>query len=66
VCAYKEQYPGASQQNIANSVSLLWGKPTSWCCVVDILRNKKQFKFATTPALTPILEVDEVCSWNMV
>jgi hypothetical protein len=26
-CAYKEQYPGASQQNIANCFSHLWGKP---------------------------------------
>jgi hypothetical protein len=29
MCAYKEQYTGASQQNIPNYFSLLWGKPIS-------------------------------------
>jgi hypothetical protein len=38
--ACKEEYPGASQQNISNYFSLLWGKPISWRCVGDILSEK--------------------------
>lgn len=44
VCAYKEQYPGASQQNIANYFSVLWDKPISRRCVGDILSEKERWK----------------------
>jgi hypothetical protein len=37
VCAYIEQYSGASQQNITNYFSFLWGKLIIWLCVGDIL-----------------------------
>jgi hypothetical protein len=35
-CANKEQYPGASQQNIANYFSILWSSPIRQFCVPDI------------------------------
>jgi hypothetical protein len=41
VCACKEQYPDASQQNIINYFSILWGKPTSQNCAGDTRINKK-------------------------
>lgn len=37
--AYREQHPGASQQNTVSCVSLLWGKPISQQCVEDIWRE---------------------------
>jgi hypothetical protein len=51
VCAYKEQYRGASQQATAKYFSLLWGTPISQCCVADVLRKRKQFQFTATPLL---------------
>jgi hypothetical protein len=60
VLAYKEQYPGASQQNIANYYySILWGKPLSQHCIGDILsgwRGEREFLFTAIPALTPIID----------
>jgi hypothetical protein len=41
LCAYKEQYPSASQHNIATDFSLWWGKPIIQRCVGDILIKKK-------------------------
>jgi hypothetical protein len=35
----REQYPGASQQNIANYFSLLWGKPIGRHCGGDKKKN---------------------------
>jgi hypothetical protein len=43
VCAYKEQYLGANQQNIANYFSLSWGKTISRRCDADIVSKKKSF-----------------------
>jgi hypothetical protein len=40
VCAFKEQYPGASQQNIFKHFSLLCGKPV----LADILCEKEMGK----------------------
>jgi hypothetical protein len=45
VCAYREQNPGAGQQNIANDFSLLWGKPPiSRRCIEDVI-NENVFTF---------------------
>jgi hypothetical protein len=44
VCAYKEQNPSASQQNIADYFSQLWGKPISRRCVGDILSEKEKWE----------------------
>jgi hypothetical protein len=42
VCTYKEQYPGASQQNIANLSPIYGVSPSiSQHCVGDILREKR-------------------------
>jgi hypothetical protein len=41
MCAHKEQYLGAGQQNIARYLSFLWGKSISWHCVGDILSRQK-------------------------
>jgi hypothetical protein len=38
--AYRDQFPAASQQNIANRFSVLWDKPISQHCVGDILSEK--------------------------
>jgi hypothetical protein len=57
LCAYKEHYPSASQQNSANYFRLLWGKPFSWCCVGHILsiqEIKEWFQFTIAPILMPI------------
>ena len=37
VCAYRNQFPVASQQNTANHVALLWDKPISLyiICIID-------------------------------
>lgn len=43
MCAYEEQYPGSSQQRIANYFSHLWGKPIhSVFTVLDILSARKK------------------------
>ncbi|XP_021916826.1 tigger transposable element-derived protein 6-like [Zootermopsis nevadensis] len=44
ICAYKERYPCASQQNIANHFSRLWGKPLSRRCVGDILSEREKWE----------------------
>jgi hypothetical protein len=43
MCAYKEKYPVATQQNVANSLSRLLGNPISRRCVRDILRETKKW-----------------------
>jgi hypothetical protein len=40
--AYREQYPGASQQNITNYFTLLWGIPISGA-VLEIFFVKESF-----------------------
>jgi hypothetical protein len=47
VCAYKQQYPCASQQNIANYICLLWGKPMCW----PYSEWKNSFNFPLPPLL---------------
>jgi hypothetical protein len=64
-CAYIEQYPGASQQNIGTYFSFMWGKPISWHFVGDI-SEKIQYQFTTTLTLTPVLVVNKVWCSNMV
>jgi hypothetical protein len=58
-CAYKEQHPGASQQNTANYFSLLWGKPTSQRCVGDILSSKKKLSICCHPRFNANTDGDE-------
>jgi hypothetical protein len=42
-CAYKKQYPGASEQNISNYFSHLRGNPSFiQHCVRDIRREEKR------------------------
>jgi hypothetical protein len=41
VCSCKEQYPDASQRNIAKHFSILWDKPISLRCDRCILSNNK-------------------------
>jgi hypothetical protein len=41
MCAYKEQFSGASRQNIVSYFPNLWEKPVSWHCVGDILIEKE-------------------------
>jgi hypothetical protein len=51
VCAYKEQYPSASQQNIAHCFSLLWGIPTTHRCVGDMSEKENSFDLLPPPRL---------------
>jgi hypothetical protein len=45
VCAYKEQYPGESQQNIANCFCNLWVNPSiSQFSIVDVIYKKGEKK----------------------
>jgi hypothetical protein len=47
LCACKEHYSGARQQNIANCSSPFWGNPISWHCVGDILSEEKKWENET-------------------
>jgi hypothetical protein len=47
VCTCKEQYPGASQQNIDKYFSLVWSKPISQHCGEHILTEEKKWENET-------------------